>query len=172
MDDNARQTNEIRNDATVNDKQYVGIRGWLILPAVELVLNFIYVILSLVWIINGISSLSRIGRQSDQIMNIAQLFVLTSALCLVLSVFLIYVATRFFGKRRNAPSMMICWFVLSVILSGFMCLVFNHFAATGSEFLKSISAEVNKHFLTSFIKALIWIPYFRVSKRVKATFVN
>ena len=83
-----------------------------------------------------------------------------------LLVFLIYAATRFFGKKRNAPSTIIALLITSLVSSGLLLVI--ELGAGAEEF----AIENGKQLARSVIGAVIWIPYFRVSKRVKATFVN
>lgn len=132
------------------------IGGWLILPAIGLVLGCI---LSVIGIILSFSIASEIASKYKGIFAINLLF------DIALTVFLFYVAFRFFGKRRNAPAAMISFIIANIIVSGVLLVI-----SIGAE-AEPFMLESGKTLGKGIISAAIWIPYFVVSKRVKKTFV-
>jgi hypothetical protein len=140
------------------DPQLAGIGGWLILPAIGLVLGAIVSVVSL------IASLLLFSDVADA--GYGGLYALEILVELGLLIFLIYAATRFFGKRRNAPSTVIALMIAGIVASGLLLVI--ELGAGAEEF----AIESGKVLVRGVIGAAIWIPYFRVSKRVKATFVH
>jgi hypothetical protein len=140
------------------DPKLVGIEGWLVLPAIGLILGPIVAVVSLVIALGLFEDVSDAGYGGLYLFNI-----LVSVGLLTL---LIYAATRFFGKRANAPSVMITLLMVQVV-AAVVCLVLALMAEA-----ESFAVEDGKALIRGLIGAAIWIPYFRVSKRVKATFVK
>lgn len=140
------------------DPQLVGIGGWLILPAIGLILGPVMAAGSI------ISSLTLFSDVADT--GHGDLFTLEILVQLGLLIFLIYTAVRFFGRRRNAPSVIIALLIVTVAVSAILLVVE---LAVGAE---SFAVESGKALLRGIVGAAIWIPFFKVSKRVKATFVH
>lgn len=140
------------------DPKLVGIGGWLILTAIGFVLGTIIGVVGLIIALSLFSDVADAGYGG--------LYALELLVDLGLLAFMIYVATRFFGKKSNAPSTIIALLIASVVTSGLLLLIE---LGAGAEVF---AIESGKHLVQSIISAAIWIPYFRKSKRVKATFVN
>jgi hypothetical protein len=142
------------------------IDGWLVLPAMGVLLSPALMFFSfasdfqlvsgqawLVNYVNGYTGLSVVGFL-EQVYNAS------------MTVFFILIAVLFFQRRSSVPHLMqfyfgvpLVWFILDLIL------------------IKMIAPETNTGDHTSqifrnLIPAAIWIPYFRISQRVKRTFVN
>jgi hypothetical protein len=71
---------------------------------------------------------------------------------------MIYAATRFFGKRSNAPGVMIALYAIQL---GVVILLLLIELGAGAE---EYAVESVKALVGSAIGAAIWIPYFKVSK--------
>jgi hypothetical protein len=138
--------------------QYVGIRGWLILPAIGLIIGSIISVISLIISFTMFSEVSNAGYGG--------LYSLEILVEVGLSVFIVYTAVRFFGKKSNAPSIFIKFMIASIVASGVLLLI--ELSAGAQVF----AIESGKTLVRSIVGAAIWIPYFRKSKRVNATFVN
>ena len=150
--------NEMPSDTELIDQKLVGIGGWLVVPAIGLVLSPI---------IMGVSLVMSAGLASDVARQGYGGFHALEMLCdFGLLLFIIYAAIHFFGKRRNAPSIMIALYVVQLVSQGVLLMI--ELGADAEPF----AIESGKALVRSAIGAAIWIPYFRVSKRVKATFVN
>ena len=140
------------------DPELVGIRGWLCLLAIGLVVSSILLVVML------IPALAMLPDALDGEYGV--LYALDLAIKTGYCAFVIYGATRFFGKTRNAPSIIIAVLIARLVVSGLL-------VALGIAAGLANYAVINGgQFLASAIAAAIWIPYIRVSKRVKATFVN
>lgn len=95
-----------------------------------------------------------------------ELFAFELAVDAAFLVFMVYVAIRFFGKKANAPGLMITLLAAGVIVSAIMLAIELNAGA------EAFAVESGKGLVRGIIGSAIWIPYFSVSKRVKATFVN
>lgn len=137
------------------DPRLAGIRGWLILPAIYLVGAAIATAVRLFgWLaqFSGVTGAGYAGPFALQILVLLGYLVIT-----------LYAASRFFAKKRNAPSAMIGFWIAVVVADGLIRVI--GLAAGAEEFRV-------EPLLGNFINAAIWIAYFRLSKRVKATFVR
>jgi len=140
------------------DPKLVGISGWLILPAIGFVLGPIIGILGLIASFGMYSDLARAGFGE---LSALELIVLTGLIG-----FLIYAAILFFKKKKNAPRIIITLFIVGIVASVILLVVEIGAGA------KMFAVETGKQLIRDVIGAAIWIPYFKVSKRVKATFVH
>lgn len=91
----------------------------------------------------------------------------------VLLAFLVYAMVRFFGKKRNAPAAIIAFLIAQVVVNGLMTAIFfladSDYSITRNA--SKLAQSTAMAFAGSVLAAVFWIPYFRVSKRVKRTFV-
>jgi hypothetical protein len=141
------------------DPNLVGIGGWLILPAIGLVLSSIVTPIGLV---AGLVQMD--GRYAAY--SVPSLLV-NAGFCLW-----IWCATaRFFGKSGSAPDIVIELMAWRVIAS-LVLFVLGLAVVGGDDALKVVVLLRANNFVAQGIAAAIWIPYFRVSRRVKATFVE
>lgn len=136
-----------------------GIGGWLILPAIGLTLVPLISVVHLI----------RIVARGLQIVWVGQLFDLLGKLALF--VFVCFVAYSFFKKKRAAPNNIIYYMITAVI---FGAIRFVWALAFGVPDLGMVILWLlrDTYILGFGIASAIWIPYFRMSKRVKATFIN
>ena len=138
------------------DPRLVGIRGWLILQAIYLIGAPIANTPGLIALLAQSSDAADAGYGGP---NTLQILVLLG--CLVVN---LYAAIRFFLKKKNAPSAMIGFWIASVVTFGLLRVI--AVVGWGAEDFKIDTL------LGLIFAAAIWIHYFRVSKRVKVTFVN
>ena len=96
--------NDAQNSTEAADPKLVGIRDWLILPAIGLVLGPIISIMGHIVLLGPMSGV--IDTRYGGVLAISMLGEV------VLLVFMIYAATRFFGRKSNAPRVMITNYVL------------------------------------------------------------
>ena len=142
---------------SVNPK-LVGIGGWLILPAIGFVLS---PILGVVFLIVALSLYSDVAAAGYGGLYAVELLVQSGLL-----VFLVYAAKQFFDMKSNAPSTIIALLIVSLIYTGLLLLIELRAGAV----MFAIASV--KQLVRDIIVAAIWIPYSKVSKRVKATFIN
>ncbi|MBD3342378.1 MAG: DUF2569 family protein [Candidatus Lokiarchaeota archaeon] len=140
------------------DPELRGIGGWLVLPAIGLIVMPIVGFGALIMSFSLFPEVVAAGYGDMYAMEL----VANAGLL----VFAIYAATWFFKKKSNAPSVIIRFLWFSIGLS--ILLLIIEILAKADEF----AAETALQLFRDIIAAVIWIPYFSVSKRVKATFVN
>jgi len=140
------------------DPKLVGIGGWLVLPAIGLVLGPLVGLIGLLVLLGLFPELSAAGHGG----------VLTAEILagLVLVLLQVYAATRFFGKKRNLPTVMTVLYVGTVVAAGVLLVI--ELAAGAQEF----ATESGKQLVRAVVAAAVWVPYFHLSKRVQATFVR
>lgn len=139
-----------------------GIGGWLIIPSISFILMPIIQIAN---ISNNVYILKNpdlfdflIGDSALRLLNMFS--VLTNILFLLAFIFAGYL---FFKKYELFPKYF-CWFLIIQILLKTIFMIWFYLIES------EISGEINS-FIGSFTVALIWIPYFKKSKRVKNTFI-
>jgi hypothetical protein len=154
MNENINRT-ELKQDG---EDTLAGIGGWLILPAIGLIIVPIIGAISLFTGLNTYQDVARAGYGG--------VYALELIVLLGLLVFTIYAAVQFFGKEKNAPKIIIALCYVDIIAS---------LVIPGIELLvgaKEFAAESGRGLFRDIVIAAIWIHYFSVSRRVKATFVN
>lgn len=137
---------------------YVGIRGWLLLLAVGIIGGVLFLGLVLLGLVTAAFAAPDAPTQDVVLVEL----LLTS----IRLVALVYTALRFFGKRRNAPRVLLGYMLLHLIL---ILLELAYFKATGLD-------EAAEAALSSTVQPglwfLVWGSYLSRSKRVAATFVR
>ncbi|MBU1157597.1 MAG: DUF2569 domain-containing protein [Proteobacteria bacterium] len=144
--------------AAAGKKSLQGIKGWLILPAINLSLGVILGIFSQVAAVGQHSEIAAAGY--------GDIFLVELALDAGLLLLLIYATVLFFSKKRRAPAIIITYFALNFVLANLVVIIEIVFGIT--DFVLSNMDSV----LKNLFMAALWIPYFVISKRVKATFVK
>ncbi len=135
-----------------------GLGGWLTLPAIGLVLGPIGIASVLLMELGVADELAGTGYG-----GLLAFHVVLQLGLLILSVF---AAFRFFGKKSNAPRVMIVLYLANLAVSA------TFLAATGAVGDSEVALGAAEDVLRALIAAAIWVPYFRKSKRVKATFTR
>ncbi len=135
-----------------------GIEGWLILPAIGLVVGpLVQVVLMAV---TYLPLLSKLGQLEGSLANWIVIEFLASAAMLAAY---LYVAYLFFNEKRKTPA----WFIGLIAASLFINLADS---AVGSGVF-GFAADASGIFRSLFV-CIVWIPYWLLSKRVKNTFVR
>lgn len=148
------------------DKPRIG--GWLICIAIGLIMNLpIY----LFRVLNAFGFLLSPQYESmgSQYSGIGILFGFELLGNLVVFVFLCVVVYSFFKKKNSAPKNMIMYMLATLVYAAIHCVLGISILGTGD---KNILIPMFSNIIGAGIICAIWIPYFRISKRVKTTFVN
>jgi Protein of unknown function (DUF2569) len=141
------------------DTTLVGIGGWLMFPAIGLVLSCILSIIGFITCIAMFQGVADAGFGGYFALNV---FLVQPGLI----IFLFVAAFMFFGKKKSTPAVMIALMATGIVVSLVLMII-----AIGME-AEVFAIGEGKDLVRGIIGAAIWIPYFTVSKRVKATFVN
>lgn len=144
--------------APASDPKLIGIKGWLLFPAVEIAWRAVKGFLALFFEFWLYPEMAALGFA----VPMACLILMTAGL----QAYTLYAAHQFFKRRRNAPTVMITFYILCI---AFVVVGLGGQAALGIEIdARESTRELGK----AIIPAMIWIPYFVRSKRVKATFTT
>ncbi|MBI3005379.1 MAG: DUF3857 domain-containing protein [Ignavibacteriales bacterium] len=152
--------------------EFVGIRGWLYLPAAGLILSP----LTYAWqIIQTFPSIFNVSRW-EQLTTPGQpeyhpmfaSFLISELFIYVCFAFIsVGVSIYFFRKKKEAPRLMIIWLLTSSIFP-----IVDAVAAWLVGITETIFPPLEMRQVGSVISSVcIWIPYFIISQRVKSTFV-
>lgn len=141
---------------TTSDKQLKGIRGWLVLPALGLIFLPIILVVSIFQVAEVI------GTAEPALGSILVFEVVANAAFLAL---VLYVAYHFFKESMKAPKLVILMYIFGAAITFVDALLVDSLGILSSD-------EVYSDFIQAAIAALIWIPYFMKSVRVKNTFIN
>jgi len=143
-----------------------GIWGWLLLPAIGLLVSpFVHLFEVLVgfgWLAN---------RSGGSIQTFATIHTVVK---MTLVIYTSLTAWDFFRRRRCAPRQIThlllirCAASLVLFILGLVILP----PETKAHRMLLVSAVRENNLLAQVVAATIWIPYFRVSRRVAATFVR
>jgi len=158
-----------------NPKTHTQIGGWLILIAIGLVLTPVRMLYGLIIDaeeLYGIHTWNYIFQEHPSFNEffLSLLIVFELMYNSAFIVFTILLIILFFKRRSITPRMMIILYA-----SSFLIITLDTFVAIGlNDQLYSEAEKVQafKDIAGSFLSAVIWIPYFIISKRVKETFTE
>ncbi|MBI1912433.1 MAG: DUF2569 domain-containing protein [Deltaproteobacteria bacterium] len=155
------------------EKQYDKIGGWLILIAIGLILTPIKILIDVIeYILPAFTGevwtvLTTPGTELYHPLW-APLLIFSLIGNLFLIGFALTTSVFFFKKKKIVPKLMIIYLAAG--------LVFFFVDFFGSSLIPIIEEQEDMSptmdLVRSIVACLIWIPYFRMSKRVKGTFVN
>ncbi len=151
-------------------KSYNKIRGWLILPAIGIVIS---TIISLDTILNKIYPIISNTEQwayltspasEGYIPRFSTIVYYEFYAGLLMLMLLVWLLILFFKKHKLAPIFMIILLIVNIVFSFIdEMLALSILESINITFVKTIGA---------FFTATIWIPYFILSERVKGTFTQ
>lgn len=143
----------------------IGIRGWLILPAIGLTVGLVS---SLIRVIAEFASFERM-MDKDYWGYVIPALLITIGLFIYLCVAVL----RFFKKRKNAPKTVIRFIIARLVASVALFIIWGLVSEwEGYGCKEELLTPMFVLIIVQGIAAGIWIPYFKLSKRVKATFIN
>ena len=160
----------VASSSVTLDSDYAGIRGWLLLVALGLVVTLLRLLgetsdlfplfQASIW-----ASLTTPGAETyHPLWGPVLLFELFAHVMMLVAVILM--AILFFTKRRTFPRFYIVYLVGMLLIQ-----VLDSALASALPDTEVTAAEVTE-LVRQALSSLVWIAYFRVSKRVKNTFVE
>jgi hypothetical protein len=161
-----RKLNAFDPEPRQSYEQYSQIGGWLILPAIGIALTPITIAYGMVE--NSFFDISQWKVLTDK--NYAAynpglgLYVLFEFIMNIgLVCYSIFLCSIFVTRRTSLPLLMIIFYSVNLFLSVADSIAFNAFSSVGPDNSRELGRAI--------ILAIIWIPYFHRSDRVKGTFI-
>lgn len=155
-------------DAPAHEPAPSGIGGWLILPAIGLVVTPLilgYSIFQTLQVFGTPGYLQLTTPDSPRFNPAYKPFLLSEIAANGLLIALVVVAAAlFFSKHRLAPRFMIAFYAVSLIVLVLDVVLANRLLDV------AIDRDAIKDLVRAVLNVVIWIPYFLVSKRVAQTF--
>lgn len=158
---------------SVSSEGPTGLGGWLILTAIGLILTpfklGFFVVSSILPIFEGDtwSTLTSPGSEAyHPLWGPLLTFELIGNCAFI--VFAVALLVPFFAKRASFPKLMIIFYVTNLLFVVGDAMLGNLIPFVAAQDDPATTKEI----VRTLIASAIWIPYFRVSKRVKNTFVN
>lgn len=151
----------------------VGISGWLILPLLGLVISPLRIghdLYTEMWPIFSQGHWDILTNPASQAYHRLWGPILAFEFIGYLSVIVLEITALWFfvRKSRFAPKLVISMLIFSLVFAVSDFFLSNLIPAVAKQADPSSAKELGR----AIFSALVWIPYFMVSKRVKATFVH
>lgn len=143
-----------------------GLSGWLIFVALGLVVSPFRILYTLFGADLPVLLGAKYQPYLAQHPALEGLLVFEVITNIVLFTAVLSLLFLFFKKKKGFPTYMIIYLVLQFVV------VFGDIVATHTLFPSANQTTAYGEVSRTFIGAMIWIPYFLVSRRVKATFVR
>lgn len=140
-----------------------GIGGWLMLPAVGLV---IVPILTAVTLAVALPQIIALLPDPELSANFRAALLVDTVVTVGFLAFLVFTAIAFFSKKPFLPRLMVTLLIVQVALALVNVAIWEDFASDSE-----LAGVLVRDIVGSCVSAAIWIPYFLVSKRVKNTFL-
>lgn len=153
-----------------NKKTLEGIKGWLIIPAIEIIISIpslYFYILTMIISANKLGILSDLFSSRTSFYSIYTLiFSISQIFCIgILTFFYFYLAYLFFSKDYRTPK----WYIVVQLFDIIISIIFYILFVFG---LSLFSYSNESEIIISLVCSVIWIVYFLTSVRVKNTFIN
>ncbi len=149
---------EIKLKKEKSKQKLVGIKGWLIVPAIGLVLAPIKATITF------FMGISMIQSFAPELISDPKLW-LSGSIDILMIIAGIIVAFFFFKKRRSAIKFTIYLMIASILANLIQAFLI-------ASMFNEMDYETIKPFIHASVYGAIWIPYFVKSKRVKNTFTE
>jgi hypothetical protein len=161
------------SSAPATTPEYTRIGGWLILPAIGLVFTPVIFAIGVFTSIAPLLSndvwheLTHPDGQyyHPRLGAIIAFELIGSVVMMIISTIL---AIFFFQKRRFVPLAMIAFYAVNLVFLIADYLLLQSIPSIA----QTLSFEGNRQLIRAITTAMIWIPYFAISERVKGTFVH
>lgn len=160
------------NPNPLQENTNLTIGGWLVLPAINIVITA-FVILFQLFSEDFFNHNIWVGILNSDLDNSYQIlfFVAAELIYNVLYfTFTILIIILFFNRRSNIPILISVFYVVSFTIPLADTLITSEIFP--SNLIDSDISETYKDITRSAIAAIIWIPYFHISDRVKNTFIK
>ena len=150
-----------------------GIRGWLILPLLGLIFTPLRTgLMTVKDVLPALQpetwhALTTPGTKAYHPLWAPVIGFELAANCLIIAA-AITLVWLFFRKSKRVPMLMVAWYVGTILVQIIDLLLAGQIPAVAAQ----QDSEGIKELGRSIAVAMIWIPYFLVSKRVKNTFVE
>ncbi|OUQ89285.1 hypothetical protein B5G50_04315 [Brevibacillus brevis] len=153
-------------------KKPKGLGGWLIWPTIMVVLSPFSVLASVIGIFQDYAETIE-GLQSfmEQSLSFTLYYYSNILLEIGLLVFSLSLLVFYFQKKKRAPHLFVGLILFYLILNMIDLLAWASFDSLFGD-TSQLVKQSGLRLLQTGITAMIWIPYFRLSLRVKNTFVN
>jgi hypothetical protein len=147
-----------------------GIGGWLILPFLHLVTTIVFTGLNIFPLLQDWFSL--IGLLLDPVNRWMFLPIVISSVSAMAAILLAACAlAMMFLKKRMLPWLMICFYSMMLLATLVDWVLFSQYPELREPYADDLG-QARIDLVRAIVAAAIWIPYFLVSKRVKATFIE
>lgn len=156
-----------------SESENAGIRGWLLLPALAVIINPFKIIYSLYSDILPSLSLpvwNQLTQTDSEFYHAAwaPILILETLGNLGLLFFASAITVLFFQKRRTLPKFYISFLTLSLVFVLIDHLTLMNFKPVADQLTSADTLNTTR----TTVSSLVWIAYFMTSKRVKATFIE
>ncbi|MET3698525.1 uncharacterized protein DUF2569 [Bacillus oleivorans] len=171
---------EIQTQSAIHPNKYEGIKGWLIFVIVFLAANPIG---SLYHVTTNLIPFFQEGNWDDITTKGTKLYhpifgtviVLELAMYIFITVMTVFLLYQMLRRRAIFPKLFIS-FLLADLIIGFLYaggyMIVTTFVPAFQDVREDLYFEIGTSVGSHILFALIWIPYFLKSKRVKATFTT
>ncbi len=171
MDKSLEENTQIENnnvietsDSSGNNKQLVGVGGWL------LFFCFGLVVLNPILRVGGVlSGYKDSSIYFDKLPSLEVLFYIELAVALFISLFSVYSGLMLYWKRPNAISIT-KMFLLSCLIAVLLEIISIYLIGLPDELISKILPKLSKDIFRMFVYVGVWHSYLNKSIRVKNTY--
>ena len=142
-----------------NKKELSGIGGWLIFFCIYL---FSSLSSNLATLTSGLELLSPANERA--IASFKNLIYFENSGIAIIAIINVVLIFKFFQKKRNFKSLLIFWYIFTIVFSFIDASLSNQYFGLDNNFFPEI--------LAMFLACSVWLAYFHMSVRVKNTFIK